>query len=89
MDVSRGISLAPAEAESPASRVLDQAIELAIEEKCPFPEKALFLNVDVPPHHREAEMERAAGEGVSVVLVSPDLTTQVVLPEEILGRDAA
>ncbi len=34
-------------------------------------------------------MRRAAGEGHSVVLVSADLTTQVIPPEEILERDAA
>ncbi len=36
-------------------------------------------------------MKRAAKEGCSVVLVSPDLRTRIVKPEEILGknRDAA
>jgi hypothetical protein len=74
---------------SPASRLMDEAIELAIEEKAPYPEHSMFLDADTP--YTEREMKRAAKEGCSVVLVSPDLSTRIVKPEEILGknRDAA
>lgn len=88
MDVDRHDGAA-AKGESPASQVMGQAIEMAIAEERPFPENALFLNADVPRERREAEMARAASDGMSVVLVSPDLTTQVIPPEEILEQDAA
>ena len=87
MDVDRHDG-AVSTGESPASQVMSQAIEMAIAEESPFPGKALFLNADVPRERRESEMARAAGDGMSVVLVSPDLTTQVVSPEEILGGAA-
>lgn len=75
--------------QSPASQMMDEAIELAIEERSPFPERSLFLDADAPRKHREPAMKRAALEGTSVVLVSSDLSTQVVSPEEILDWDAA
>ena len=34
--------------KSPAARVMDEAIELAIEERSPYPEKAAFLDADEP-----------------------------------------
>jgi hypothetical protein len=71
-------------AESPASRVMSEALDLAIEEKSPFPSRSLFLDADVPLALRQPEMERAAQEGTSVVLVSPDLSTRVLSPGEIL-----
>lgn len=74
--------------ESPASQVMSQAIEMAIAEESPFPEKALFLDADVPCERRESEMARAAGDGMSVVLVSPDGSTRVLSPQEILGGAA-
>lgn len=67
---------------SPASRVMDEAIELAIEERSPFPEHSLFLDADTP--YTEHYMKWAAEKGSSVVLVSPDLSTRVVPAEEIL-----
>jgi len=75
--------------QSPASQMMDEAIELAIAERSPFPERSLFLDIDAPRKYREPAMRRAALEGTSVVLVSPDLSTQVVSPEEILEWDAA
>jgi hypothetical protein len=73
--------------ESPASKVMSEAIDLAIAEESPYPEQALFLNADVPFVHRE--MERAARDGYSVVLVSPDGDIQIIAPEEILGDEPA
>ena len=80
--------MAPVDAASPAGRVMSEALDLAIEERSPFPERSLFLDADVPPAHREPEMRRAAEEGTSVVLVSPDLSISVVSPAEILGKSS-
>jgi len=79
----------PVSAASAAGRLMSKAIDLAIEEKSPFPDRAVFVDVDTPVEQREAAMGRAARDGMSVVLVSPDLTAQVVSPEQILERDAA
>ncbi len=69
--------------DSPAGKVMDEAIELAIAEESPYPEQAFFLDAQAP--HAEREMERAARDGSSVVLVSPDGDIQIIAPEEILG----
>ncbi|HEV3320683.1 MAG TPA: hypothetical protein VG147_00645 [Solirubrobacteraceae bacterium] len=34
--------------DSPAMRVMEEAIELAIEERSPYPDRAVFINVDGP-----------------------------------------
>lgn len=76
------------DAASPAGRVMSEALDLAIEERSPYPDRAIFLDSDVPLAVRRPEMERAAKEGLSVVLVSSDLSTRVLSPAEILGSDA-
>jgi hypothetical protein len=73
--------------QSPAGDVFDEAIELGIEERSPYPERSTFLDTDMPG--LEARMEEAADEGQSIVLVSPDHSAQVIAPEEILGRPPA
>jgi hypothetical protein len=71
---------------SPASRVMDEALELAIEERSPYPERSTFIDADTP--YTEREMTRAARRGQSVVLVSPDCSTRVLEPAAILGPGA-
>lgn len=76
--------------ESPASKVMSEAIELAIAEESPYPEQALFLDTeDAHAPNGKREMERAARDGSSVVLVSPDGDIQIIAPEEILGDEPA
>jgi hypothetical protein len=65
--------------ESPAARVMNEAIELALEERSPYPEKAAFVNADEP--YVGAEIRRAADEGRAVVLVAADGSTRTLLPE--------
>jgi hypothetical protein len=65
--------------DSPAGKVVDEAIELAIVEESPYPETAMFLDADRPCTERE--MARAESEGVAVVLVSADGSTKVISPE--------
>jgi hypothetical protein len=71
--------------ESPASKVMSEAIDLAIAEESPYPEQALFLDADIPCADRNREMERAARDGYSVVFVSPEGDIQIIAPEAIVG----
>ncbi len=64
---------------SPAASVMDQAIELAIQGRSPYPEKAAFLDADEPSVG--AEIRRAADEGRAIVLVAADGSTRTLLPE--------
>lgn len=65
--------------KTPAARVMDEAIELAIEERSPYPEEATFLDADEPTVG--AEIRRAADEGRAIVLVAADGSTRTLLPE--------
>jgi hypothetical protein len=64
---------------SPAGEAMNEAIELALTGKSPYPESAAFLDAGTP--YTEREMTRAFSEGLAVVLVSPDGSTRVVRPE--------
>lgn len=75
--------------QSPASQKLDEAIDAVLEGDPIVPENSYFLNLDAPDSHRERTMRQAAEEGMSVVLVSSDLSIQIVSPEEILDARAA
>ncbi len=71
--------MSTARTQSPAARVMNEAIELAIEERSPYPEKAAFVDADEP--YAGAEIRRAADEGRAVVLVSADGSTRTLVPE--------
>jgi hypothetical protein len=64
---------------SPAAKVMDEAIDLAIEGRSPYPERAAFIDADTPS--AGYDIERAADEGLPVVLVSADGSTRVLRPE--------
>ena len=66
--------------KSPAALVMDEAIELAIQERSPYPEKAAFVDADEPS--AGAEIRRAADEGRAIVLVGADGSTRTLLPEQ-------
>lgn len=63
---------------SPA-KVMDEAIDLTIEGRSPYPEKAAFIDADTPQAGRA--IQRAADKGRSIVLVSADRSTHVLHPE--------
>lgn len=65
--------------ESPAARVMNEAIELAVQERSPYPDRAAFIDADEP--YAGAEIRRAADEGRAVVLVAADGSTRTLLPE--------
>lgn len=64
---------------SPAAKVMDEAIDLAIEGRSPYPEKAAFIDADAP--RVGDEIRDAADEGLSVVLVAADGSTTILWPE--------
>jgi len=64
---------------SPAARVMNEAIDLAIEGRSPYPERAAFIDADTASAGHE--IKRAADEGLPVVLVAADGTSQVLMPE--------
>jgi hypothetical protein len=69
----------PRDNDSPAAKVMNKAIDLAIEGRSPYPEQAAFIDADAPTAGHA--IERAAEQGLSVVLVSADGTTHVLRPE--------
>ena len=62
--------------QSPAARAMRQAIDLAIEGNSPFPARAAFVDADASS--AGVEIDRAAAEGLAVVLVSGDGSTRVL-----------
>jgi hypothetical protein len=64
---------------SPAAKVMDEAINLAIEGRSPYPERAAFIDADTSEAGHE--IQRAADEGLSVVLVAADGSTRVLNPQ--------
>ena len=66
--------------ERPASaKIMDEAIDLAIEGRSPYPERAAFIDADAASAGHE--IKRAADEGLPVVLVAADGSSQVLMPE--------
>lgn len=64
---------------SPAGKVMDEAIDLALEGRSPYPEKSAFIDADTA--NAGHEIRRAADEGRAVVLVAADGSTRVLRPE--------
>jgi hypothetical protein len=64
---------------SPAARVMDEAIDLAIEGRSPYPERAAFIDADAA--EAGVEIKRAADQGLAVVLVAADGSTRTLTPE--------
>jgi hypothetical protein len=67
--------------DSPAGRVMDEAIEMAIEGRSPYPDKATFIDADTPAVYLDKEIRRAAEEGQAVVLVAADGSTRILGPD--------
>jgi len=64
--------------KSAASRALDEAVDLTIEGRSPYPERALFLDADAPG--AGGQILRASEEGLAVVLVAEDGSSRVLEP---------
>jgi hypothetical protein len=63
----------------PAAKVMDEAIDLAIKGRSPYPDRAAFIDADAASAGRE--IKRAADEGLAVVLVAGDGSFRVLMPE--------
>lgn len=64
-----------------ASKVMDEAVDLAIEERSPYPERSAFIDADTSDTGKEIFL--AAGEGYAIVLVSADGSTLILNPEQV------
>lgn len=67
-----------ANGRSMTSKVMDEAVELAIEERSPFPDRSFFVDADGPGVG--SAILRAAGEGYAVVLVAEDGSSRILEP---------
>lgn len=65
--------------DSPAGRVMDEAIELDIEGRSPYPKRATFLDADAP--YVGKEIRRAVDDGYAIVLVEADGSTRTLRAE--------
>jgi hypothetical protein len=72
-------AMSPNNHQSPAVKVMNDAIELAIEERSPFPDRCAFVNADTPS--TGAEIKRALDEDMAIVLVFPDCSTRTLHAE--------
>lgn len=64
--------------KSPAAKAMDEAIELAVEGRSPYPSDALFVDADSPSAGQQ--IRQAADEGVAVVLVAADGSSRTLAP---------
>jgi hypothetical protein len=64
---------------SAASKVMGEAIDLAIAEESPYPEESAFIDADTP--FTEHQIEKAFGDGFAAVVVSADGRTRILQPE--------
>lgn len=62
--------------ERPSLRVMNEAIELAIEGRSPYPRRASFIDDATPATARQ--IRNAFADGRAVVLVSADGSTRVL-----------
>ncbi len=74
-----GQTMSTSNRESPAARVMDEAIELAIQERSPYPERATFLDAESP--RVGVAIKRAIDEDRAIVLVSADGSTRILRAE--------
>jgi len=65
--------------DTPAGRVFHEAIDLAIEERSPYPAASMFIDADTP--YTQREIGEAFDQGLAAVIVSSDGSVQVIHPE--------
>lgn len=65
--------------ETPAGKVMSEAVELAIAEKSPYPEASMFIDADTP--YTEREIADAFDKGLAAVVVSADGSTRIIRSE--------
>jgi hypothetical protein len=65
--------------DSPVGRVMDEAIDLDIEGRSPYPKGATFIDADVP--YLGKAIRRAVNEDSAIVLVAADGSTCILRAE--------
>lgn len=65
--------------DSPAGRVMNEAIELGLEGRSPYPERASFIDADVP--YLGKAIRRAVDNDMAIVLVADDGSTLTLRAE--------
>jgi len=73
--------LTAGDGRTPAARAMDEAIELAIEGRSPYPESAAFIDAEEPG--AVDAIKTAADEGRAVVLAYADGSTRVLRAEPV------
>jgi hypothetical protein len=68
--MAQGPNTANQKGDSPAGRVMGEAIELDIEGRSPYPKRASFIDVDSP--YVGESILRAVGNDMAIVLVEAD-----------------
>jgi hypothetical protein len=67
--------------DSPAGRVMNEAIELDIEGRSPYPKRASFIDADAP--YVGKAIRRAVDDDRAVVLVAADGSTRILRAEPV------
>ncbi len=65
-------------------KALEEAIDLDLEGRSPYPERASFIDADTP--YVEDAIQRAFADGRAAVLVSADGSTEILLPDAATRR---
>lgn len=66
---------------------MDEAIDLDLEGRSPYPERSFFLNADSPS--LADEIKRAFDDGCSVVLVFPDGSKTILHTDPAAARESS
>lgn len=69
----------PNKADSPAGRAMDEAIDLDLEGRSPYPERAWFIDADTPCV--DDAIQEAFDNEYAAVLVAADGSTEILLPD--------
>ncbi|HEV2945480.1 MAG TPA: hypothetical protein VGX26_10245 [Solirubrobacteraceae bacterium] len=67
--------------KTPAARVMNEAIELEIAGRSPYPKRASFIDADTP--YVSSEIRRAVDNGNAIVLVEADGSTLTLRAEPV------
>ncbi len=73
--------LTAGDGRTPAARAMDEAIELAIEGRSPYPDTAAFIDAEMPG--ATEAIKNAVDEGRAVVLAYTDGSTRILRAEPV------
>jgi hypothetical protein len=79
--MAQGLRTTKNNGDSPAGRVMNEAIELDLEGRSPYPKRASFLDADVP--YLGEAIRRAVDDDRAIVLVEADGSTRTLRAEPV------